>query len=122
MPGPLAGGRNTLDGFPAGGFGDRYVSVIDHPGPASYTQVTTGPLAGGDVVTAAEFGLKSFSHVGVMGLSNDGVNEVLACPAVSSKGEITTVTLEWFVAATRAQVAGAVNLTAKTVRLFAIGR
>ena len=122
MPGPLSASK-ALDGFPAGGFGDRYVSCVDHFGPASYTQVTTGtPPTGGDSISAAEFGLKALSMVWADGLSDNGQFNVLCSPGNSNRGEPTTWFLEWVTAATGAQVAGATNLSARSIRLFAIGR
>ena|SRR5437763_982420 len=121
MPGPLRA-TNTLDGYPQGAFGDRYASCVDHPGPASYVQVAAAtPPTGGDPITAAEFGLKSLTMVwGAM--SDNGQFLAIVTPTVGAKGEVTGWTIMYVTAATGAQVAGATNLSARTFRLFAIGR
>lgn len=103
--------------------GDSLWSITDITGPASYTQVTTGtPPTGGQLVTAADFGLQSIDWVGVMA-SDNGQYSVAAIPAPFNLGNpLASVALQWSVAATGAQVAAAVNLSARTVRLLAIGR
>ncbi len=89
-----------------------------HAGPASYTQVTTGPLAGGDTVYASDFGLKYIESLDG-GITADGLYRVEVIMPVS--GPATSVTLRWTVVATGAQVAGAVNLSASIVNLIAVG-
>ena len=88
-----------------------------HAGPASYTAVTTGPLAGGDTLTAAELGLVYIEHV-FTGITSDGLYrvEVMNPTAVP----VTSVKLRWTVMATGVQ-AGAINLSASLVNLLAIG-
>src|SRR5260370_33748373 len=101
--------------------GAKYESVVDHTGPASYTVVTTGdPVTGGDIVTAAEFGLKFLDYVEATG-SEDGVYDVV--PIVSALDPVprTQVTLRWFPRAGSVEVAATTNLSAKHVRLCAVG-
>jgi hypothetical protein len=125
MPGPLRL-ATTLDGYPAGGFGDRYVSVVDHLGPASYVVLTNGtPPTGGDSITAAEAGLKALSAVFAVGLSDNGQYMALVSPGIGGKAEPTSFFISYFVRAGGAawiEVAGAVNLSARTFRFFCIGR
>jgi hypothetical protein len=102
--------------------GSRVYSVIDHVGPASYTQITPGsPPTGGDVVKASEFGLRFISAV-YAGLSDDGTYNVEASMGIAGGQEVTQATLIWIVAHTGAEAAGAANLSARSIRLFAIGR
>lgn len=89
-----------------------------HAGPSSYVQLTTGPLAGGDVLQAVDFGLKFFEHVSA-GLSSDGVNRVEVVNPTDAP--VTSVRLRWVVVATGAQVAGAVDLSGSVVNILAIG-
>ncbi len=119
MPRPLTGYPTSV--------GNKVVSVVGHAGPASYTQVSSGtiPVTGGDRVYASEFGMKFFDSVVAM-CADDGVNSVLVIPTTDTDdfygaGGMTSVILRWFVVATGAEVAGAVNLSTKTVRLQAIG-
>ena len=106
-----------VSSFPQG-WGNRLVSFVQHAGPASYAQVTTGPVAGGDVVSAQAFGLKRLTAVFSSGITDDGLYRV---EAISTTGDPTSVTLRWTVVSTGSQVAGAVNLSASKVKLFAIG-
>jgi hypothetical protein len=103
--------------------GDRYISVADHAGPASYaTLVVASPPTGGDTVSVAEFGFKSSITAVMQGMSDDGQYLVKAVDTQPGRGEIKTLQMIWVVAATGAQVANATNLSARKVRLFAIGR
>ena len=113
-------------------FGDRKVGMWNHTGPASYVAVINGtPASGGDSVPAAELisqtGMR-FADVisGLLG-SDNGQYEVTAIPIdgnaqrtdgfVPSKNWI----LRWLVSATGAEVAPGVNLSARTVKLLALG-
>lgn len=121
MPGPLKS-SNLLDGYPQP-MGDRYCSCIDHKGPASYTQITPGsPPTGGDQIQASEFGLKFIDMMWGGALSDDGTYEVEGSPGVGGQAEPSKWFLIWITAATGAQVSGATNLSARSIRLFAIGR
>ena len=115
-----------LAGFPDS-FGSHRASVFPHTGPASYTQMTTGPLAGGNTVEAVEAGLTFFDAVIPIGLSDSGVYRVEAVapvgnPSTGDGAASQTWKLRWVVVATGAEVAGAFNLSAQVVRLFALGR
>jgi hypothetical protein len=121
MPGPLRS-TTVLDGFPAGAVGDRYMSVVDHKGPASYASIVTGtPPTGGDVITAAECGVKEITAI-FCGISDDGQYNVEATPTVGGGGEPTQFRLIWIVANTGAQVTAATNLSARTIRCWVLGR
>jgi hypothetical protein len=99
------------------------VSILDVPGPASYTAVVTGsPPTGGQLITAADCGLQSLDWVQSQG-SDDGQYDIMVVPAPFSLGNpMPAVRLMWVVAATGAQVTAAVNLSARTVRLYVTGR
>ena len=109
-------------------FGGHRASAFSHTGPASYTQMTTGPLAGGDSVGVAEAGLKFFDVVIPVGLSDSGVYRVEGVAPVGNPStnkvaaRATSWRLRWVVVATGAEVAGSFNLSGQTVRLFALGR
>ena len=121
MANPLSSGP-VLSGFPAPAGGDRYMSIVDHKGPASYVTVVTGaPPSGGDVLTAAECGLKYISAVSGQ-LSDDAQYAVEASPGAGGGAEATSVILEWVTVNTGAQVGNATNLSARTVRLIVYGR
>lgn len=103
--------------------GDSLWSIVDMTGPASYTQVTTGtPATGGQAVTAADFGMQSLDWIGAIG-SDNGQYAVTVIPAPFNVGApFNSALLQWSLAATGAQAAAAANLSARTVRLLAIGR
>jgi len=122
-----------LDGYPTS-FGSSRASVFPHQGPLSYTQVTAGAApalaTGGDLVEAGpEAGMKYFDYLSA-GLSDSGTYRVEAAPTTQSGDPDTpsklgqpgtTYRLRWIVVATGAQTAGAVDLSAEVVRLFALG-
>ena len=102
--------------------GDTPWSIADISGPVLYAPIAPGvPPSGGQVVTAADFGLESLDWVGSMGSNNGQYNAVVIPSAFNSGAPLASVRLIWTLAATGAQ-AGAINLSAFTVRLFAIGR
>ena|SRR5579872_2439517 len=113
--------RALISGDYPQALGSRRISVIDHVGPASYTQVTVAtPPTGGDIVQASEFGLKYLEAVLVEG-SDNGAYDGAAFPLSGQLQPSTSVALEWITAHTGAEVAGATNLSARTMRLLAIG-
>ena len=109
-------------------FGAHRACVFSHAGPASYTQMTTGPLAGGNTVQAVEAGIKYFDAVIPVGLSDSGVYRVEAVAPVGNPStnkqaaHATSWRLRWVVVATGAEAAALLDLSAQTVRLFALGR
>jgi hypothetical protein len=97
------------------------MSIIDHVGPASYAQVVTGsPPTGGDVVSAVEFGLKYLDAVWGCALSDDGQYEVELSPG-GQLNEPTSFVAEWITASTGSQVSALTNLSARRIRLIAVG-
>src|SRR5215471_15505644 len=116
--------------------GDQPESIIDVTGPTSYTAVTPGtpgppvtPPAGGQRITAQDFGLQSLDFVAAMG-STDGRYFVVIIPDLVEPvpnpplptqlpdGTFSALILAWM------QVAGGQasgDLSTSTVRLFARG-
>ena len=116
---------STAEGFPKPP-GDQPWSVVDIAGPSSYTQLTpANPIVtGGQQISGATLGLNT-SVVFCCALgSDDGTYIVNVFLKAFNPGQpsYTGVVLQWITAATGAEVAGAVNLSARTVRLLAIGR
>lgn len=109
-------GVQNLLGYPISIGGKRLaLSPNGHAGPTSYT-VVSSPTAGGDFLQASEFGLKTIDFVAT---SSNGTHRVT--PRNPTSGPSTTVQLKWFVEATGAEVAGAVNLSTSVISLFVIG-
>lgn len=117
---------NVLADYPDS-LGAHRGSVFAHTGPTTYVPMTTGPLAGGDTVNAVEAGIKSFDAVIPVGFSDSGVYRVIAVAPVGNPStnkqaaHATSWRLKWIVEATGVEAA-AINLSAQTVRLFALGR
>lgn len=112
------------DGYPTS-FGSSRASVFPINGPASYTQYTA-PATGGQVVTLqGPSGVKVADFV-IGAVTTDGLHraEVVQIEAASVNGQTlanAAVRLKWYVVATGAEVAGAVNLSSKVVYLFVLG-
>lgn len=122
----MAGQQSTLiKGYPYSNGGDRMRSAVDRTGPTSYATFTAGspptPGTGGDVIAAAEFGLKYFDEIS-MHFDSSGTYNVVATLDQSLGQPPQTATLVWYVASTGAQVANAVNLSAAIVRIVAVGQ
>lgn len=111
----------SLDGYPApGAMTVKYQWAGDYFGPASYVQP-------GDNITAAMFGMTGIEAVFVVGNSESTTYTVRPQLAANSAAAevrapvFATVQLQWLVAATGAQVAGATNLSAEVVRIIVVG-
>ena len=103
--------------------GDQDWSAHGVVGPASYTVITPGtPLSGGQLVPASAFGLQNIVAAWPVSNSNDGTYAVHVFLSPYEKGgSSTSIALQWLTAATGAEVAGATNLSARTVRIMAVG-
>jgi hypothetical protein len=113
MPYP---GVQNFDGYPLSVGGKRLALAPNgHAGPASYVQATTT----GDPLQAAEFGLKYIDAVLTSGVTSNGTYTVR--PVNPTDGPVQSVKLAWYVTATGAEVAAAVNLSASKVNLLVIG-
>jgi hypothetical protein len=108
-----------------GAWGDRPYAIIDFAGSASYTQVTTGtPPTGGQAINPSNFGLTAgLEGIFMVGASTNGQYGVVAMQATAYNQGTNNPTwiLLWYVIHTGAEVAGAVNLSAQTVRLVGFG-
>lgn len=124
----MAIGNSILPGYPMP-MGDKYLVVFDHPGPASYSNVSTN-AGTGDVINASDLGLGGFDNVDVQGPSQDGLAAVVCYTPLAGVGNATpSVQLRWFTypaaattGANGAEIANATNLnsTAKSVRIVAV--
>ena len=111
--------QNLIDGYPQSS-GAKRESVLLVAGPNPYTAVSVAtPPTGGQVVQAAAFGLK-YIEAAEGSLSDDGQYGVRVIHDSNPKQGTTSIRLMWFTAATGAQ-AGAVDLSARSVRVRAIG-
>jgi hypothetical protein len=110
----------VIRGFPQSD-GAKIESVLDHIGPASYTQVSTGAtVTGGDVVSAAAFGLKWLDYVDAS-MDSTGVYTPLPIINAADPIERTQVTLRWMTASGATEAAALANLSSSHVRLRAVG-
>jgi hypothetical protein len=101
-------------------------SVHGVKGPTSYTAVVTGaPLtssSGGQQTTASAFGLQYIIGCWAVSGSDDGQYYVRVYQLpYHGGGSSTSIIIQWFVAATGAEVSAATNLSARTIRLVALG-
>jgi hypothetical protein len=87
-------------------------------GPTSYVNTGTFTTAG-QVINASDFGLGGIESIQPMGLTNDSVYTVLIAltPQSANSGASKQATIHWFVQATGAEVANAVDLSASFIRL-----
>ena len=98
--------------------GTKREVIIDRDGPASYT----GGTAGTDIINAADLGMGGFETVDSTGLSNDGLTAAVATLINMSTSNdnaanaVPSCRIRYFVVATAAEVANAVNLSAKSFR------
>lgn len=110
----------TLPEYPAPP-GNKNKVIKTLSGPASYTQVSTGATpTGGQKVLAQDIGLIDIEFM-TCGVSDDGQYLIHAIYPTNPPVAVPSVLLLWVVAATGAQVAGAVNLASRTFRLDAVG-
>lgn len=102
--------------------GDSLWSMLDITGPTAYVPVVAGtPPTGGQLIPASNFGLQSIDWVQSTGSDNGGFDIVCIPMPFSLGNPMPAVLLMWVNALTGAQ-APAGNLSARTVRLLAIGR
>ena len=112
---------SAIDGYPQPE-GAAIETVGTHVGPASYTAITVAsPATGGDKLEAAELGLKFFDSVEVLGTDITGQYSAMPVWSEGITGQPTSVKLLWFLAVSGAEVTGAVDLSAKTLRIRARG-
>jgi hypothetical protein len=98
--------------------GSKIEMIIDRDGPASYT----GGTSGTDIINASDLGIGGFETVDCTGLSNDGTTSAVATLINMSTSNdnignaVPTARIRYFVVATAAEVANAVNLSGKSFR------
>lgn len=111
-----------LDNYPSA-HGPQMASVFPHKGPASYVQIVVATDTG-DRANGSEAGMKYFDYM-IGGLTDSGTFRVECIPPNPSTPNTGAPNkfylLRWVVVATNAEVAGAFNLGAEFVRLFALG-
>lgn len=122
----------VLDGYPQP-MGNKKISVFYHKGPNPYVPVVVAtPVTTGDPVTDTEAGMRYIETI-FGGISDNGQYRVEAIPSGGNPSQAQgagtggtvgapqrTWRLRWEVLSTGAE-AGAVDLSARTVRLTAIG-
>ena len=94
---------------PAGSLREVYV---DLDGPASYA-------ADGQTLNASDVGFKHILFASAGGSDN---GDQFCAVGHASKGTNTAVKVAWFVSSTGAEVANAVDLSARFVRVRVVGR
>src|SRR5678815_1368803 len=101
--------------------GIKHILIVDHDGPASYNN--TGVFTtSGETINASDFGYGGFEFIDEISLSSDSLNTVLiVLPGQSTSGNFgdarPTAVIHWFVQSTGVEVANAVNLSGKSIRL-----
>jgi len=101
--------------------GNKNQVIATVAGPSSYTQVSTGtPATGGQVITAAQLGLVDIEFA-TCSLSDNGQYEANIIFDLNPQNGVSSIRLIWVTAATGAQVAGATNLSGRTLRIWATG-
>jgi hypothetical protein len=120
----------VLSDFPQS-WGNKRVSVWYHRGPVLYVPVVIAtPVTTGDPVTDTEAGMRYIEYI-MGGISDNGQYLVTAIPGAGNPSQAQptggtvgapqrTWRLMWSLAVS-GQEAAAVDLSARTVRLFAIG-
>lgn len=89
------------------------LAIADIFGPASYTN------PGGQTVNASAFGLLQVMGAWAVGITQDGLNTVYFTTLSGRSNK--NIVARWFVTATGAEVANAVNLSTKRVTVLALG-
>lgn len=109
-----------LPGYPQP-VGAKTQVLVNLAGPAAYVAVVPGsPPAGGQLVNAAEIGLK-FIDAAACSMSDDGQFEVLVTRGNSATQAVPSVRLMWRTAATGVEVGPGTNLSARSIRIGGIG-
>ena len=111
------GSGNQTNGF-ADVFGGKLFNVIDYTGPKSYNNTGT-PATSGDALDPKMFGFPN-SIEALIGTSTDqtGVYIVVGMPVNNG---VTKWILRWFTLSGMTEVVNTTDLSAKTVKLAAVG-
>jgi hypothetical protein len=98
--------------------GAKIEFMKDLKGPASYNNTGTFSTSG-QTIYASDDNLGGFEFIAAMGLSDDGLHTVLILlPGTPTDQPVPSATVHWFVQATGAEVANAVNLSTVRIRLW----
>ena len=109
-----SGTAKQIAGF-ADIFGGKNFNCVDYSGPTSYA----GGVSGGDLLDPKAFG--AFNDIiSIIGdcIDQSGTYYVMGQPVNNG---VTAWRLRWFTVGTGVEVANAVNLSTKTVKLTIIG-
>lgn len=111
-------GNPALSGYPQP-VGEKYEKVFDHQGPASYNN--TGTFAtSGETITAISLGFGGLDTLGASGLSASGLYTAMVFLVnAGNANAVKSAVIHWFVQATGAEVANAVNLSGEVIRFTA---
>jgi hypothetical protein len=111
--------NRPLPGYPQP-VGAKYEMVFDHDGPASYNN-TGVTLTSGETINASDVGFGGIEYAEADGVSSDGLNYCyimyLNQSTSGSGNALPSFVVRWFVLATGAEVANAVNLSTKSIRI-----
>jgi hypothetical protein len=114
----MAQGNRILAGY-VQQIGGKMDLIVDHDGPSSYV----GGAGNGEVINASDFGLGGIELCDVDALSSDGLNYcyVLLTGQSTKTGNtadaVASCKIRWYVLATATEVANAVDLSGKSIRL-----
>lgn len=101
--------------------GNKLMSVVNVTGPGSYTQITTGTTpSGGQTIQASDLGLTSIESAFVS-LSDNGQFTAYPLFITNPARPTTSIQLMWITASGGAEVAGATDLSGRSVRLHVFG-
>lgn len=113
-----------LSGYPDS-FGSHRASIFPVTGPASYTQYTAPSTGGQDVQISGPSGVKTVEWAqGSVSLAGTYRAEVVQVESSTLNGvpvANSRIVLKWYVVATGAEVAGAVDLSGQTVNILVFG-
>lgn len=111
---------SRVDGYPQP-YGAVIESIGTHVGPASYAALVQGsPPSGGDILYAAELGLKFFDSVEVLGFDATGTYTAMPVWATGITDQPTYVRLIWYVPGL-VEVTPATALNTISLRIRATG-
>jgi hypothetical protein len=98
--------------------GAKLETLWDVSGPTSYANTGTFTTSG-QTINASDFGLGGIESIDAQSLSGDSLYTVLIAltPQSANSGASKQATIHWFVQATGAEVANAVDLDGSFIRL-----
>lgn len=127
--------NRILAGYVAPNDSNKYELLVDHDGPALYTNTGTFGTSG-EQINASDFGIGAFEDIGADMCSTDGTSEIIIVPGATTAGAtniatapatspgplFTTAVLHWFQTGSRnTEQPNNTVLSGKYVRLRIIG-